>query len=224
MEDIDILNLWKSYDKKLEESLAFNRKNAEDITRIKVRSLVLSMRPIILCTIFVGLLWVGFIDMVIISSFSVASPFFLISATLQVLLTKAAIGLYLYQLVLIHQVDITEPILATQEKLVRLRSSALHVARILFLQLPLWTTFYWNVSMLENGNIFLYMLQVVVTGSFTFLAVWLFVNINYENRNKKWFRALFQGKEWSPVLQSLDLLSQIEEYKSAPTTGTIKTH
>ncbi len=213
MEDTEIINLWKSYDKKLEESLLFNRKNAEDITKMKVRSFLASMKPLKIFTILDGIIWVGFVDVLIINLFPIANPIFLISAGIQVLLTKLAIGIYLYQLILIHQVDISEPILTTQEKLSRLKSSTLWVARLLFLQIPVWTTFYWNESMLENGNIVLYILQIVVTLLFTFLAVWLFRNIKYENRDKKWFRLIFNGKEWSPVIKSMELLSQIDEYR-----------
>ena len=38
MEEQDIMQLWKSYSVKLDESLQLNRKNAEDITRMKVQS------------------------------------------------------------------------------------------------------------------------------------------------------------------------------------------
>jgi hypothetical protein len=214
MEDTEIINLWKSYDKKLEENLLFNRKNAEDITKMKVQSFLASMKPLKIFTILVGFVWVGFVDILIINLFPIANPFFLISAVIQVLLTKLAIGIYLYQLILIHQADISEPILATQEKLSRLKSSTLWVARLLFLQLPVWTTFYWNESMLENGNVWLYTLQIIVTASFTYLAIWLFFNIKYENRDKKWFRFIFNGKEWNPVIKSMELLSQIDEYRN----------
>ncbi len=213
MEDIEIINLWKSYDKKLEENLLLNRKNVEDITKMKVQSLLASMKLLKVFTILVGILWVGFLDVLIINLFHIASPFFLVSAGILVLLNKLAIGLYLYQLIVIRQVDISEPILATQDKLARLKSTTLLVTRILFLQLPLWTTFYWNQGMLENRNIVLLILQIVVTLLFTFAAVWLFRNIKYENRDKKWFRLIFNGKEWSPVIKSMELLSQIDEYR-----------
>ena len=213
MEDIEIINLWKSYDKKLEENLLLNRKNVEDITKMKVQSLLASMKLLKVFTILIGIIWVGFLDVLIINLFHIASPFFLISAGILVLLNKLAIGLYLYQLIVIHQVDISEPILASQDKLARLKSTTLLVTRLLFLQLPLWTTFYWNESMLENGNIVLLILQIVVTLLFTFAAVWLFRNIKYENRDKKWFRLIFNGKEWSPVIKSMELLSQIDEYR-----------
>jgi len=213
MEDTEIINLWKSYDKKLEENLSLNRQNAEEITKMKVRSFLASMSPLKIFTILVGAVWIGFVDVLIINLFFVANPIFLISAGVQVLLTKLSVGIYFYQLILIHQIDISEPILATQEKLARLKTSTLWVARILFLQLPVWTTFYWNKNMLENGSIVLYTIQIAVTLSFTFLAVWLFRNIKYENRDEKWFRIIFNGNEWDAVIKSMELLSQIDEYR-----------
>jgi len=67
--------------------------------------------------------------------------------------------------------------------------------------------------MLENGNIWLYALQIIITASFTYLAIWLFFNIRYENKDKKWFRLIFNGREWNPVITSMELLNQIREYK-----------
>lgn len=213
MEDTEIINLWKSYDKKLEETLLLNKKNVEEITKMKVKSFLTSMTPLKIFTILLGILWVGFIDMLIVSLWPLASPFFLISAGILVLLNKLAIGIYLYQLILIHQVDISDPILATQEKTANLRSSTLWIARLLFLQFPVWTTFYLTKSMFENGSPIFYVVQGIVTLSFIYLALWLFFNIKYENRDKKWFRLIFDGKEWNPVMKSMELLNQIEEHR-----------
>jgi hypothetical protein len=211
MENADIINLWKFYDKKLEESLLLNRKNAEDITKIKAREFLISMTPLKLFTIVVGILWVIFVDILILNVFASASPYFLISAGLHVLLTKVAIVIYYNQSVLIRRVDISDPIIATQEKIARLKSSTLWVARLLFLQLPLWTTFYLNDSLLKSGSVIFYLVQFVTTISLTFVAIWLFRNIKYENRDKKWFRLIFHGKEWSPLIKSMELLYQIHD-------------
>lgn len=213
MEEREIFNLWKSYEQKVTESLVLNRKNTADITGLKVQSLLSSMKPIKILTIVVGILWVLFVDTLIINLFFIANPVFLISAGIQVLLTKLAIGIYIYQLVLIQQVDLHGPILATQAKLTELKSSTIWVARLLFLQLPVWTTFYWNKSMLENGNMALYLFQIAVTLSFTYLAIWLFRNIKYENRDKKWFQLIFNGKEWTPVIKSMELYREIEAFE-----------
>lgn len=214
MEDTEIINLWKSYSQKLDESLQLNRKNAEEITRLKVRSFLASMKPLKLFTIAIGIIWVGLIDVLLINTFPVANWFFIISAGIQVLLTKLAIIIYLYQLILLHQADISEPVLETQRKLASLKSTTLWIARILFLQLPVWTTFYWNKSMLVNGNMGLYVLQIVITGLFTFVAIWLFLNIKNANKDKKWFRLIFNSNEWNPLIRSIELLNQVKEYKT----------
>lgn len=213
MENVEIFKIWESYDKRLNENLVLNRQNADDITKMKVHSSLNSMRPLKVFALLAGLLWVGFVDTLIIESFAVANPFFLISAGIQVLLTKAAIAIYLYQLIVISQVDITGPVVAIQEKIATLKSSSLLGAKILFLQLPVWSTFYLSGTMLGNGDVWLYTFQIIITVSFTYLSVWLFVNIRYENRNRKWFRMIFNGKEWSPVIKSMELMDQINEYK-----------
>lgn len=214
METTEIINLWKSFDKKLEENLMLNKINAEEITKIKVNSFLGSMKPIKLFTVVAGLIWVGLLDAIILNVFKVASPFFLFSAILLVLVNKLAIGIYLYQLILLYQVDISDTILSTQEKIARLKSSTLWIARLLFLQLPVWTTFYWSKSMFEHGKPVLLFIQVVITLFFTMLALWLFFNIRYQNKDKKWFKLIFSGKEWTPAIKSMELLEQIKEYKN----------
>jgi hypothetical protein len=212
--ETEIINLWKSFDKKLEENLMLNKINAEEITKIKVNSFLGSMKPIKLFTVVAGLIWVGLLDAIILNVFKVANPFFLFSAILLVLVNKLAIGIYLYQLILLYQVDISDTILSTQEKIARLKSSTLWIARLLFLQLPVWTTFYWSKSMFEHGKPVLLFIQVVITLFFTMLALWLFFNIRYQNKDKKWFKLIFSGKEWTPAIKSMELLEQIKEYKN----------
>jgi len=212
----DILNTWKSYDLRLAENLRLNRKNAEDITRMKVNSFLRSMQPIKIFTILVGIAWVFFLLTMVLALFSVASPFFLVSAALLAFLNAIAIGIYLYQAILIYQADISEPILATQEKIASLKSTTLWIARILFLQLPLWTIFYWNNSMLENGHFALLVLQALVTFVFAYTGIWLFFNISFKNRNKRWFLLIFQGNEWTPLIKSMDLLEQVKEVNGEP--------
>lgn len=217
MNENDLKSLWQSTNKKLEDSLLINRKNIEDITRLKVQNFLSSMKPIKIFTLIIGILWVAVIGFVIINIFIYAfdkvSPFFLYSATIQVLLTTIAVGVYIYQLYLIYKIDFSEPVLSIQKKLSKLKSSTLNVTRILFLQLPVWTTFYWNTSMFENSNFILWIIQGIITLSISYLAVWLFFNIKYENKNKKWFQLIFRGKEWQPILQSMELLNQIESIK-----------
>ena len=221
MEDKELINLWKAYDKKLDENLSLNKKNAEDITKLKVQSFLSSMKPIKIFTIIVGILWVLFVDMVIFVAVKSGGTFLLLSALIQVTLTKLAVGVYIYQLILIKRVDLSDSILATQEKIATLKSSTIWITRLLFLQFPVWNTFYWTQAAWENSDILWYIIQIPLTAAFTYLAVWLFFNIKYENRDKKWFRLIFKGMEWTPLMKSMAMLEQIEEYKVEKEKGVL---
>jgi hypothetical protein len=218
MNELALKELWKTANEKLEENFTINRKNTEDITRLKVQNFVSSIKPIKIFAILVGILWVGILGTVVVNlfifSFSKISPLFLFSLSMQVVLTAIALIIYIYQLITIYQVDITDPILKTQEKIASLKTTTLWAAKLMFLQLPVWTTFWWNETMFMDWNFLQWSILLLYTGSFTFLSLWLFFNIKYENRDKKWFKFIFNGKEWTPLMKSMELLEQIDEYKA----------
>ncbi len=217
MNELELKKLWQTTNNKLEESIVINKKNIDDITQVKVHSIIGAMKPIKIFTLLVGILWVGIggiaLSSIYLNSFPGANKFFLFSASIQVSLTAIALYVYLYQLITIYQIDITDPILSTQEKLLNLKMSTLWVTRILILQLPVWTTFWWNETMLTDWGILQWIMTLFFTISFTAITVWLFFNIKYENRNKKWFQLIFRGKEWTPLMESMKLLEQVKEYK-----------
>lgn len=211
MDDKELKALWQTQAQKLEENILLTRKYAEEISKMKVQSALASMKPLKIFTIIVGIMWVGFVDLLIIGSWQSGSAFFLVSATIQVVLSKLALGIYLYQLVLISQINLGTPVLEAQEKIASLKASTLWVARLLFLQLPIWTTFYLNAQMLKQPlSLFI---NLLITVLFTWVALWLFFNIKYENRDKKWFRVIFEGKEWTPMLQSMEFLDEIRHFQ-----------
>lgn len=218
MNESELKKLWQTTNDKWEERFVIIEKNTEDIARMKVHSILGSMKPIKIFTLMVGILWVGIgaitLSSIYVNSFAEANKFFLFSASIQVGLTATALYIYLYQLITIHQVDITDSILRTQNKLANLKISTLWVTRILFLQLPVWSTFWWNETMLSDWGILQWGITLFFTVLFTFIALWLFFNINYENRNKKWFQLIFKGKEWTPLIKSMELLEQVADYKN----------
>ena len=213
MEDIELQQIWKSYDQKLQEQLVFNRKNASDITKIKVKTELRSMRPIKIFTVLMGILWVLFLDILVINLFSVGSTFFLISAGFISLANKIAVGIYFYQLILISTVNINAPVLNTQKKIAQLVNSTMWVTRILMLQLPFWTTFFLSSVWIGSGNLIFWIIQGVITLGFATTAVWLFTNIRLESKDKRWFKFLFGNYEWTPIMKAQEMLVQIKEYE-----------
>ena len=217
MNEKELKSLWQSTNEKLESSLRVNKHNTENITRLKAQYVLVSMRPAKLFALTAGIIWViglgSFLGYLIINHLSNVNIFFLLAAIIQVLLTTFTIAVYVYQVDLISKIDFSEPVLAIQEKISKLKISTLNVTRLLFLQIPIWTTFYWNEKMFLAENWLLWIIQGIITISFTYVSLWLFFNIKYDNRNKKWFQLIFRGKEWQSILQSMELLNQIEQYQ-----------
>ncbi len=195
MDELEIKKLWQTYDKKLTQSSSINHKLFEELNKMKSKSALSSIKPIKIFAIIVGILWIMFVDMLIIKFFSMEYIFFVFSAGIHSIITKIAIGIYLYHLILINQIDISQSVFGVQEELARLKTSTLVVTRLLFLQLPVFTTFHLNASFLQNVNIGLWVFQIAITLLFTFSGIWLFFNIRLKNMNKKWFKYIFREKE-----------------------------
>ena len=212
MQESELIALWRSYNQKLEENLVLNRQNASAITLIKIKSLVSSMVPMKIFVIATGSLWVTFLSAVLYRTFDYASPFFWFSIATHVILLAFVIGLYVYQVALIYQTDLGEALLKTQYRLAYLKSSTLWIYKLMFLHAPVWTTFSIQKKMFEHP-VWL-TVQIITTLVFLVLALWLFFNIKYENRGKKWFKLIFRGKDWDPVIRSMEMLKEIEGYSN----------
>ncbi|MFN5088461.1 MAG: hypothetical protein ACK5F6_00470, partial [Bacteroidota bacterium] len=201
------------------EQIAINQKSdktsLDNLTKRNVSHFLSSMKPIKIFTLLAGLLWVLGIGYVLIKltiiAYDQVSPYFLYSAFFQVMLTAMAVILYIIQLSTLYSIDFNKPVVILQKTLINLKASTLNVTKILILQLPFWTTFYWNESMFKNGTLPLFILQGAVTISFTCLAIWLFFNLKFENADKWWFKLLLQGKEWEPLITSIGILNDMEE-------------
>jgi hypothetical protein len=215
MNDTDLKYLWQSGNNQISLSQTSDKTSLDNLIKRNVSHFLSSMKPIKIFTLLVGMLWVfgiGYVLMKLtINAYEQVSPYFLYSAYFQVMLTAAAVILYIFQLSTLYRIDFDKPVIILQKKLINLKISTLNITRILMLQLPFWTTFYWNEGMFKNGTLVLFIIQGTVTLSFTYLAIWLYFNLTFENAGKWWFKLLIQGKEWEPLLTSIDLLNDMEE-------------
>jgi hypothetical protein len=203
-----IKNLWQASNEQLEAT-----STPQPLNSSTPQQLLNSSIPTKYFAVIIGIIWVLLIDGFLVDSWGVTNWFFKISVILQSLLTKIAIGVYIYQLYLINKIDISTSVVEAQERLARLQSSTLNVTRILFLQLPLWTTFYWNQTMIDNGHWVLWVIQGAVTLLFFGVALWLYFNVRIENRHQRWFQWIFRGKEWDPMIKAMDMLDALKDFK-----------
>ena len=215
MNDTDLKYLWQTGNEQIAISQKSDKTSLDKLIKRNVSHFLSSMKPIKIFTLIVGLFWVFGIGYVLIkltiNAYEQVSPYFLYSAYFQVMLTAVAVILYIIQLSTLYSIDFNKPVVILQKTLIKLKASTLNVTRILILQLPFWTTFYWNESMFENGTLPLFILQGAATISFTYLAIWLFFHLKIENADKWWFKLLLQGKEWEPLITSIGILNDMEE-------------
>jgi hypothetical protein len=219
MNDTDLKYLWQIGNEQIAISQKSDKTSLDNLTKRNVSHFLSSMKPIKIFTLLVGLLWVLGIGYVLlkltINAYDQVSLYFLYSAYFQVILTAMAVIIYIIQLSTLYSIDFNKPVVILQKTLIKLKASTLNVTRILILQLPFWTTFYWNESMFKNGTLPLFILQGAVTISFTFLSLWLFFHLKFENADKWWFKLLLQGKEWEPIITSINILNEMEEEVSS---------
>ena len=215
MNDTDLKYLWKTGNEQIAIGQTSDKTNLDNLTKRNVTHFLSSMKPIKIFTLFVGMLWVFGLGYVLIkltiNAYEQVSPYFLYSAYFQLMLTGLAVILYIFQLSTLYRIDFDKPVIILQKTLINLKVSTLNITRILMLQLPFWTTFYWNESMFKNGTLAFFIIQGTVTLSFTYLAIWLYFNLTFENADKWWFKILLQGKEWEPLMTSIDILNDMEE-------------
>lgn len=215
MNDTDLKYLWQTGNNQIAIGQTSDKTIMDNLIKRDISHVLSSMKPIKIFTLIAGMLWVfglGFVLIVLtINAYEQVSLYFLYSAYFQVMLTAMAVILYIIQLNTLNRIDFDKPVIILQKKIINLKISTLKVTRILMLQLPFWTTFYWSESMFKNGTLAFFIIQGTVTLSFTYLAIWLYFNLTFENADKWWFKLLLNGKEWEPLMTSIGILNDLEE-------------
>lgn len=211
MEEMELKSLWQAYDKKLEKSLAMNRHLVREVQTQKAKSVIRSMKGIKVIMLLLGIVWVLFLGFLLYHSLTWQKVFFVISAGAIMIFNIIAIAVYIRHLVLIRQIDNSNSVVHTQKKLAELQASTIRIVGILFLQSPFYTTFWYTPAM--SGDIRFWLISVPVTALFTFASIWLYRNISYKNVEKRWFRLLFSGREWTAIDKARTFLKEIDEFE-----------
>ncbi len=220
MQDIELNNIWKQYDQKLEEarllnlqSWALNLQNFEMQQKQKVKSKLNKLVWQKLFLVIVGILYVYVLFLLIYYSLQWSKIFFIVSAASITIITSIAIIVYIKQLFIINQINQTDSVVDAQKKISILQTGTLQITRILFLQAPFYCTWFLTTAMIaENPGKALF-ITLPVFLFFTWIAIFLYRNINYKNIHKKWFKILFSSPEWVSLIKSAAFLNEIDEFK-----------
>jgi len=219
MEETNFVLLWKEQYDKIDESLAINKRLLKETLNKKAIS---AMRPVMwskVAGIVGAIMWLGVLGFALfyaISHYAPAADYFIISISAIFLINLKALFDYIKHLVWIRNIDYDGSITEIQQKLTKLHLSIFNHTRVMFLQLPFWSTFYLTSKWFPSGTSVGYIiLQVFITASFIYVAFWIYKNLVPENANKKWAKAFIEGSGSKGIKKTLAFYSELEKYQTS---------
>lgn len=102
----------------------------------------------------------------------------------------------------------------TQKMLGTLQLSTIKTVRILVLQTPFYTTWFWSAKWIKSDAIF-WLVPFPATILFKLLAMWLYKNITVKNIENKKLQSLFSGPEFSYIVKAKLFLEEIETFRKS---------
>lgn len=218
MKEDDFVLLWKEQYEKTEQTLILNKRLLKETLSQRAESQLKALmkskaRGIAAAVIYLVLL--GIMIYYSISHYSTAANYFIVSIGVIFLINVKALYDYIKHLIWLNTIDYSGSIAEIQQKLIRLQLSIIQHIRIMFLQLPFWTTFYLSSQWFPSEVGWSYIIfQLVLTLSFAFTAGYLYKNLTRSNLHKKWVHSFLSGAGGQKVRSALDYYQEIEAFKS----------
>ncbi len=213
MEDKELLKIWKSYDQKLEEVLILNKEIAYEITKGKFHKTINSLRfPKSMLLIF-GIPYTLILCFITWITFKAGAFIMMIGfGSISLIMIGVLVG-YAYHLFLIARINGEEVISEVQKRLAELKISSFYIARLTVLQLPFWSVCWISMEAIKNSPFVYGGINLIVFLILSYGAYWLFQNLGIKHPASKVSKIVFSGKEWEPIVKSVDILAQLEEYE-----------
>lgn len=212
MEEMELKSIWNAYNRKLERSLKLNLRMFEDMQTSKAKSKLNALLSIKAVGIGFGIIWVLLLGVLVYGN-HFKNIYFSVSVSMIMLFNIIAIVAYIKQIVLINQIDYTQSITSTQAKLAKLQVDTVNTTGLVWLQLPFYTTFFWNQEWMMKDTGF-WLIAFPITLLFTALAIILYKKITPENLDKKWVKKMMMiGMEYKYALVASEMLQEIEDFK-----------
>jgi len=219
MQDSELENMWKVDSGKTDpayimnlQTWALHVRTIEYVQTFKAEARLRSLATFKSMAAAIGLIWSLFLGILIYGN-HFKNVFFSGSLSILLLFSILSIVVYARQIILIKTIDYGEPVTAIQERLSKLQISTVGIVRLLWLQLPFYTTFFWSSQWIKSDKFF-WVIALPITLAFTFLAVWIYRQLSLKNREKKWFRILVGKKEWVSITDAKTALDEIATFKS----------
>lgn len=217
MENIELINIWKTQNAKIEQTLAINKLLLKETIARKAESSLQGLVKLktagIVAFVFY-LLILGYVLFYAILNYSSASNYFIVSVSAIALINIKGFADYIKHLAWTKHINYDGSVMEIQKQLSKLQLSIIDHAKIMCLQFPFFTTFYLSNNWFPQDVGFTYIIfQIILTGSFIYFSYWLFKNHKLENLNKKWFRNLIAGSGGKSVEKAIEFYREMEAFE-----------
>lgn len=212
MKEIDLVNIWKSYDNKLDKVLTLNKEMAFALTKRKLNKTI--NRMIIPKSIFllIGVPYTLLHCLITIITFKAEAYIMCFGfACIAIIMALTSFG-YFYHLVLISKVNNAESISVVQKRVADLKVSSLKIARLSIMQLPFWSICWISISALIASPIVYGGVNLFIILLLSYISYYLYRRLN--EKSSKVSQLIFSGTEWTALIKSKEILDQLREYES----------
>ncbi len=220
MEQTDLQQLWQSIDRHLLEarvlnlqSWALNFRSFEMLQHQKMKKGLYRLILFKSFAVILGICWVAFLGL-LVWSVGTANLFFSCSVMMILLFTVYAIYIYLRHIRMITTIRYDAPVADVQEKIAILQASTFRATRVLWLQMPFYSTWCWNSKWIKEGPYGFWLIAVPIALFFLWLSIYLYRNLIPGNMHKKWVNLLMMvGPEYKKLAEASGYLEEIRSYR-----------
>ncbi len=216
MENIELINIWKTQNDKIEQTLLINKLLLkQNLTQKAESSLqgLAKLKTVGIVAFVFYLLILGYALFYAILNYSSANNYFIVSLCAIALINLKGFSDYIKHLAWTKNINYDGSVIEIQKHLSKLQLSIIDHGKIMCLQFPFFTTFFlsnkWFPQEVSLGYV---IFQIILTGSSIYLSYWLYKNHKVENLNKKWFRNLIAGSGGKSLENAIKYYREIEYF------------
>ena len=213
MENIELQNIWKSHDQKLENMLTINKEIAVNVSKLKLDKQISRLYLPKWTAILIGVPYTAVLVVITIIAFIAEAYFVAIGFGAIALIMTVILLIYLYQFYLISKIKRDEGVLSTQKTLSQLRISSSKSLHMAIFQLPFWSICWISINGLKDSPLVYGGVNLVIFVTLSYLSYWIYRKLNDSNGSSKIRDFFYYGSEWDPIIKSAEILEQIKEYQ-----------
>lgn len=206
----ELQQLWSQSAQQLNNALELNAQALEQLKKVEAHTAVQQSKSFRFFVIAVGVLWSFFVDAQLAHFFEAQWWILLSVAALHSIGLKVVIVQYVYQIIEINSIQLSNPIAVTQIQLAKLKQSTLRANKLMWVQAPLFVLAPLQLAFIFDVSTVWLIAQSIASAVVAVAAIWIVIKIKPVNFNKLWFKALFKSIDFTSVEKAQQILNQLQ--------------